>query len=283
VNIAVIQDGGTRCSGRLDTDAFWPFAYPYCSLEPAVLATAPDDACEADAPMADGYAQHLVAPVRPTALFCADDNYGDQPHPRRAGLALHRPDALRPFLTGAPIEDVLVTAVDPLGLRPSGTTVVRPRGCDRLDVGVSLAAVVGDPYQPRVVGYAVALDFMRLDVPQNQSYLARSFPTHKVISPALVTRDDFDSTANLRLTLRIDGETRQESTTAELIAGPDQLVDLIAQRYRLSSGDLVLTGSPAGRPSDHGGPWLEPGSVVEGEIEGLGTVTAHVEEELAPI
>ena len=212
-------------------------------------------------------------------VFCIDDNFTDQPRPRRAGLALQRPAALQPFLTGAPIEDVLITAADPRALVQSGSTVLCPRRCERLDVGVSLAAVVGDG-ESRIAAYVAVLDFMRLDVPQTQTYLARSFPTHKVVGQP-VRAGEIEPSASLRIRLRVDGEVRQDSSLANMIAAPAQLVDTIGRRYGLRSGDVVLTGSPAGRPADTDGPWIAPGSVVRGEIDGLGTVSARVVEEPA--
>jgi len=211
----------------------------------------------------------------PAALFCVDDNFGDQPRARRAGLALQRPAVLRPYLTGAPIEDVLIVAADPRALASTGADVLCPRGCDRLDVGVSLAAIVGDGPPPRIAGWAAVLDFLRLDVPQTQTYLARSFPTHKVISQ-IVAADELDPSRGLRLRLTTDGATRQDSSTARMIATPHELVAAIARRCALRAGDIVLTGSPAGRPADTDGPWIAPGCLVEGEIEGLGTVSARV-------
>ena len=214
----------------------------------------------------------LTTRETPRVLFCVDDNFRDQPRPRRAGLALNQPDAVRAFLTGAPIESVLITAADPRALAPPGSRVLCPAGCDRLDVGVTLAAIV-DGEGPRVAAYAVALDFMRLDVPQHQSYLARSFPTHKVLSPPVRDRREITAQA---MTLRVDGQVRQSSATSLMIVDPEALVAAISERFELESGDVILTGSPAGRPADDGGPWIQPGSRVEGAIEGIGTVSCEV-------
>lgn len=212
-------------------------------------------------------------PGTPVAVLCADDNYADQPRPRRAGLSLQRPEAIAPFLTGAPIEDVLITAADPRALVPSGSDVLCPRGCERLDVGVSLAAVVGQ--DGGIAAYLPVLDFMRLDVPPTQTYLARSFPTHKVAGQP-VAADALDLSAGLGLRLRVDGELRQDSSTARMVATPAELLAAIASRYALQAGDLILSGSPNGRPVDTDGPWISPGSLVEGEIASLGTVSATV-------
>jgi len=208
----------------------------------------------------------------PVAVFCADDNYADQPGPRRAGLSLQKPEAIKPFLTGAPIEDVLITAADPRALVPSGSKVLCPRGCERLDVGVSLAAVVGE--DRGIAAYVAVLDFMRLDVTPTQTYMARSFPTHKVVGEPVEARGV--DLAGLAMRLRVDGELRQDSSTAKMIATPAELLSRIGGHYELRAGDLILSGSPAGRPADTDGPWVSPGSVVEGEIDGLGTVSATV-------
>jgi 2-keto-4-pentenoate hydratase/2-oxohepta-3-ene-1,7-dioic acid hydratase in catechol pathway len=216
--------------------------------------------------------------ITPSALFCVEDNYRDQPRPRRAGLALQRPEVLRPFLPGSPVEDVLITAIDPGSLVGDGSAVLCPRGCAGLDVGVTLAAVVGRG--ARVAGYAAALDFARPEVPATQICLARSFPTHTVISPWTVPGPSGPD--ELRMELEIDGRRRQESSTAQMIVKPAELVEVIARRYSLRPGDVVLTGSPAGRPGDTGDGWAGPGSRVTGRVTGAGTVSALVAAEDGP-
>lgn len=207
-------------------------------------------------------------------LFCVDDNFGDQPAPRRAGLALQRPAVLEPYLTGDPVEDVLITTADPRALVPSGASVLRPRDCERLDVGVTLGAVIGAG-GPTIAAYVPVLDFLRLDVPPTQTYLARSFPTHKVVGTP-VPAAKVDPERGLRMRLRIDGALQQDSSTADMIAPPARLVAVIADRCALGPGDLILTGSPGGRPADAAGPWVRTGAVVVGEIDGVGTVSASV-------
>jgi len=209
-------------------------------------------------------------------VFCVDDNFRDQPGPRRAGLALQRPDALRPFLTGAPIEDVLITAADPDAVVPSGSPVLCPHGCERLDVGVTLGVIIGDD-GASIAAYAAVLDFMRLDVPQTQTYLARSFPTHKVLGQV----GQIEKPGEIRVRLRVDGELRQDAPLSSMIATPEQLIATIRDHYALQGGDLILTGSPAGRPADGDGRWILPGSLVAGEIDGLAMVSARVVPEPA--
>lgn len=281
MRLAVRTLGAARCCGVIEPAGFRALRDPWCWLEPVSLAVAPPgvragiELAAAAVPLPP---HDLASPVRPGKLFVADDNYDDQRRPRRAGLALQKPAILRPFLIGAPIEDVLITAVDPDAVRLSGTRVLRPRGCERLDVGVSIAAIVGGAPTPSVIGYAAMLDFMNADTPANQPYLARSFPGHKVISEELVPIDDVPP-GDLQVTMLIDGELHQDSSTAHMIVSPQELVGTISARCCLGSGDVVMTGSPDGRPVDQERGWVHPGSIVEGSIEGVGTVTAHIVEE----
>jgi 2-keto-4-pentenoate hydratase/2-oxohepta-3-ene-1,7-dioic acid hydratase in catechol pathway len=215
----------------------------------------------------------------PRLLLCVDDNYRCQPRPRRAGLALTRPAVLDGLLPGGPFDDVFITAADPRSLVWEGTPVVIPQGCDRLDVGVSLVARIGSSAECPSVAYSVGLDFVRRDVPAVQPYQARSFPTHKLMSAVAVPAAGFTFDPLAELVLRVDGETRQRSTLAQMIARPAELVALIAERCELRDGDVVFTGTPNGTALDAGHGWLRAGSVVDAEVSGLGTVTATVRAE----
>jgi len=210
----------------------------------------------------------------PRVMFCVDDNYRCQLRPRRAGVALQKPAALQPFLGGEAIDDVLITAVDPRSLVPDGTPVIQPRGCDRLDVGISLAVLVAGGPSPVVRGCFAVLDFARGDVPGNQTYLARSFATHTVVSTTVAPPAVLDN--ELTLALSVDEEELQCGRTASMIADVGSLIRTIGRHYQAEHEWLLLTGSPAGRPADRGTGWLRPGATVCGEIGGVGSVTAQV-------
>jgi 2-keto-4-pentenoate hydratase/2-oxohepta-3-ene-1,7-dioic acid hydratase in catechol pathway len=207
---------------------------------------------------------------RPPVLFCVDDNYRCQPVTRRAGLALQKPAAIVPFLTGDEIEDVLITAADPDALTPSGSQIIAPRGCERLDVGVALGVVMSAD-GTQVSGYVAALDVLRGDIPQHQTFLARSFPTHKVVSTELTARVH----RSARIQLRIDGELRQDSQLDQMIADVETLTGTIRAHHPLN-GAVILTGSPGGRPHDSSHGYLLPGATVEGRVSGIAPVSAEV-------
>lgn len=212
---------------------------------------------------------------RPRVLFCVDDNFRCQTAPRRAGLALAKPAAIQPFLSGAPIEDVLITAADPCALVPDGTEVVRPRGCSQLDVGVSLGVLVEGGTRPAIHGYVTVLDFLRADVPRTQTFLARSFPTHKVVSSVVAPGVARDATVSMS----VNSEQRQHGTLSSMIVGVEDLVAAIAHRYAEPGPWLITTGSPQGRPADDRAGWPQAGAAVAGMVDGVGVVRAVVQDE----
>jgi 2-keto-4-pentenoate hydratase/2-oxohepta-3-ene-1,7-dioic acid hydratase in catechol pathway len=90
-------------------------------------------------------------------------------------------------------------------------------------------------------------------------------PTGPLLVPAAHAGDPLD----LRITLRVNGTTYQDESTADMLFDVAALIAHISDVAELRPGDLVLTGSPAGNGASHG-VFLKPGDVMEGEITGLG-------------
>ena len=77
----------------------------------------------------------------------------------------------------------------------------------------------------------------------------------------------------LRITTHVNGEPRQDGNTSDLIFGPEELVDFIAETCTLEPGAIVLTGTPSGVGEAFDPPrYLQPGDVVRCEIETLGAL-----------
>ena len=93
------------------------------------------------------------------------------------------------------------------------------------------------------------------------------FPTGPVILPARFVPDY----RKLKITLKVNGETMQDELVADIIHGVEKCVSYASHSARLSAGDMILTGSPAGNAGKHGNRWLRPGDVMEASITGLGT------------
>jgi 2-keto-4-pentenoate hydratase/2-oxohepta-3-ene-1,7-dioic acid hydratase in catechol pathway len=86
-----------------------------------------------------------------------------------------------------------------------------------------------------------------------------------------VTLDEIEDIDNLSLRTRVNGETLQDGTTANLIFGPAELVAWLSRTMTLLPGDIIATGTPAGVGVARGR-FLRDGDVVEVEIDGLGTL-----------
>jgi 2-keto-4-pentenoate hydratase/2-oxohepta-3-ene-1,7-dioic acid hydratase in catechol pathway len=91
------------------------------------------------------------------------------------------------------------------------------------------------------------------------------------IGPYLATKDEIPDSANLRIACRVNGQTLQDSNTAQLIFKVPALLSFISQGITLEPGDIVLTGTPSGVGYSRKEPiFLHPGDICEIEIEGLG-------------
>jgi 2-keto-4-pentenoate hydratase/2-oxohepta-3-ene-1,7-dioic acid hydratase in catechol pathway len=105
----------------------------------------------------------------------------------------------------------------------------------------------------------------------------KSAPTFGPVGPWLVTRDEVPDPQNLRLTLEVNGETRQDGNTRDMLFGVAWLIAHISGFFRLEPGDMVVTGTPAGvgygmNPRVY----LKAGDVVTLEVQGLGRQTQRV-------
>jgi 5-carboxymethyl-2-hydroxymuconate isomerase len=100
------------------------------------------------------------------------------------------------------------------------------------------------------------------------------------IGPWLVTADEFAGYDGLRVTTRVNGEVRQDDTTANLIFPFRHLIHYISTWTTLQPGDVIATGTPVGAGVRFDPPrFLQPGDVVEVEVAGIGTLSNTVADE----
>jgi 2-keto-4-pentenoate hydratase/2-oxohepta-3-ene-1,7-dioic acid hydratase in catechol pathway len=210
----------------------------------------------------------LLAPVpRPGKVLCVGLNYAD--HAKESG---QQPPP-EPVLFNK-----LLTAVS-----APGDPIVLPRVSKEVDYEAELVVVIGrkgryiaeaDARQ-YIAGYAVGHDVSARDwqlrKPGGQWLLGKTFDTFAPFGPQLVTADEVGDPGNLRIQLRLNGKTMQDSTTAQLIFTVDQLVAYVSQVCTLLPGDIIFTGTPPGVGAARKPPvFLQPGDIVEVEIEKLG-------------
>jgi 2-keto-4-pentenoate hydratase/2-oxohepta-3-ene-1,7-dioic acid hydratase in catechol pathway len=130
-----------------------------------------------------------------------------------------------------------------------------------------------------VFGYTCGNDVSVRDW-QNRSgqwMLGKSFDSHAVFGPWIVTRDAVADPHALAICCTVDGDTRQASNTRELIFRLPAMIAEVSEAVTLEPGDLIFTGTPSGvamamTPQA----WLKPGQSVSVTIEGIGTLTNPV-------
>jgi 2-keto-4-pentenoate hydratase/2-oxohepta-3-ene-1,7-dioic acid hydratase in catechol pathway len=93
--------------------------------------------------------------------------------------------------------------------------------------------------------------------------------------PWVVTADEIPDPQALRLTLKVNGETKQDATTEDMIWGCAELIAFASRFMTLEPGDTIATGTPSG-VGDASGTYLAVGDVMEGWIEGIGTLITPV-------
>jgi 2-keto-4-pentenoate hydratase/2-oxohepta-3-ene-1,7-dioic acid hydratase in catechol pathway len=153
------------------------------------------------------------------------------------------------------------------------------------DWELELAVVIGRPahrvspadIMDHVAGYTISNDISTRDVmnqpgfPMTDFVTSKNRPTFFPTGPWFVPREFVPDPRKLRITLRVNGEIMQDESVDDIIHGVEEVVSHASHVVRLSPGDLILTGSPAGNAGHHGNRWLRPGDLVEAEITGLGT------------
>ena len=100
------------------------------------------------------------------------------------------------------------------------------------------------------------------------------------VGPWLVTADEFDSYDDIRVTTRVNGEVRQDDTTANILYDFSYLIAYASTWNALEPGDIISTGTPTGSGARMDPPtWLRHGDTVEVEVSGVGVLSNPIEKE----
>jgi len=217
----------------------------------------------------------LLAPVpRPGKLICIGLNYRD-----------HAAESKMAVPTSPITFSKYVTSV-----QHPGAPILLPATSRQVDYEAELAVVIGrrakhvvrERAYDCVLGYTnlndvSARDFQFAD---KQWQRGKSCDTFAPMGPAIVTSDEIPDPNALRIRLRLNGQTMQDSTTAQLIFKVDELVAFLSETVTLEPGDVIATGTPPGVGFARTPPvYLKAGDVVEVEVEGLGVLSNPVEAE----
>jgi 2-keto-4-pentenoate hydratase/2-oxohepta-3-ene-1,7-dioic acid hydratase in catechol pathway len=200
-------------------------------------------------------------------IICIGLNYRD--HAAETGAAIPAEPII--FLK---TPDTVVGATD---------TVLIPRKSVKTDWEVELAVVIGaearyldspDDARSVIAGYAISNDVSEREFQierGGQWDKGKNCETFNPFGPWILTADEIADAQQLGLRLWVNGDQRQNGSTADMIFGVDHLVWYLSQFMVLRPGDVINTGTPAGvAMGTEGQPYLCPGDVVELEIDGLG-------------
>jgi len=217
----------------------------------------------------------LHAPIaRPSKIICVGLNYrahADEQNkkaPEKPRLFLKAPSAVI-----GPTDDIVL-----------------PSFCQHGDPEVELGVVIGKRAKrvraaralSHVAGYVVLNDFTDRKAQKDdiQYGRAKGFDTFCPIGPALVTKDIVSDPSKLSIKLWVDGELRQDATTADLIHDVATLIEYITEGITLEPGDIIGTGTPSGVGVFRDPPvFIQEGQTVRCEIEGIGVLENRVRRE----
>ena len=190
-----------------------------------------------------------------------------------------------PYIFSKPVS-VLSGAYDP---------VVVPASTSQADWELELVVVIAAPARNvrkedamrYVAGYTIANDITNRDQIWTTGDMkamgtdwisAKSSPGYLPVGPYMVPASQVSNPQDLTIELKLNGQTMQNESTADMIFDIARLIEHISSLVQLLPGDLICTGSPAGNGT-HYNRFLQPGDIVEGAITGLGHMRTPVTSE----
>ncbi len=228
----------------------------------------------------------LRAPIpKPRKVLCLAGNYAE--HIREGGE--EAPEKL--------------TSTPRVFMKPPSTTVigpedaiVLPRNSNKIDWECEIAAVIGRKARfvsaeeglDYVAGYTVMNDVSERELKFDTNRAPRDgdkwfdwlngkwFDTFAPQGPCVALKDEISDPQGLGIRLRVNGETKQDANTGQMIFSIAELVAWASTLITLEPGDLISTGTPSGVGSASG-TFLKPGDLLESEVDGIGTLRNRVE------
>ncbi|MFD5468413.1 fumarylacetoacetate hydrolase family protein [Kitasatospora sp. NPDC127059] len=219
----------------------------------------------------------LCAPLRPGKIVGVGLNYVEHVAESHRSLETERELPDRPVLFGKP-----ATAVT----GPGQPILHNADLTKQLDWECELAVVIGEPARRvserdawrHVFGYSIVNDISARDQRRSgQWFFSKGQDSYAPFGPVVVTADEIPDPQRLDLSLRVNGELRQDSNTRHMLFGIARLIADISAGMTLEPGDVIATGSPSGVGAGMVPPqFLQPGDLVEATIERIGTLANPV-------
>jgi 2-keto-4-pentenoate hydratase/2-oxohepta-3-ene-1,7-dioic acid hydratase in catechol pathway len=208
------------------------------------------------------------APIaRPGKVICIGLNYSD--HAKESGMPV-------------PAEPIVFLKASNTVVGPYDEVLI-PRMSEKTDWEVELGVVVGSEARyiesveaaaAHIGGYCISHDVSERAFQLErggQWTKGKSCDTFNPLGPWLATPDEIANPADLSMSLKVNGESKQHGNTSTMIFNPAHLIHYLSQFMTLEPGDLISTGTPPGVGLGFKPPqYLKAGDVVDLEIEGLG-------------
>ena len=210
----------------------------------------------------------LLHPIpNPNKIICLAFNYTD--HAKEQGLD--------------PPEDPAIVIKPRTTLTGNNSEIMCPGFVTQLDYEVEMAVIIGKDCknvketdaEGMIFGYMILNDVSARDIQFKDKQFTRGkgFDTFAPCGPWITTKDEIKNPQDLRLTTKVNGATRQDSSTKNMFIKIPEIISKISKVMTLEKGDIISTGTPAGvmlnKPN---AVFLKDGDQIEMEIEGLGVI-----------
>ena len=214
----------------------------------------------------------LLAPLpNPPKIICLAFNYYD--HARDAGLT--------------PSEEPVIFLKPRTALNSPCGDVISPSYVKRLDYEAEIAVIIGSQIKKvteensldAVFGYMIFHDVSARDIQFRDKQFTRgkSIDTFAPCGPWITTKDEISDPQNLRITTKVNGETRQNSSSSNMVIPIRKIISSLSNLITIEPGDIISTGTPAGVAMSMKEPrYLKHDDIVEISIEGLGTIQNRI-------
>lgn len=210
----------------------------------------------------------LLAPIpNPSKIICMAYNYSD--HAEEQNLKSPK--------------DPVIVFKPRTALCGTNSEIICPNFVTQLDYEVELAVIIGktcknlaeSEVKSAIFGYTILNDVSARDIQfkDKQFGRAKSFDTFAPCGPWITTSDEIPDAQRLQLTTKVNGETRQDSSTSKMFLKIPEIVSKLSKVMTLEKGDIISTGTPSGvvlKSSNF--EYLKDGDEIELIIEKLGTL-----------
>src|ERR671927_1145007 len=214
----------------------------------------------------------LLAPIsNPPKIICLAFNYYD--HARDAGLT--------------PSDEPVIFMKPRTTLNSPFSDIICPSFVKRLDYEAEIAAIIGKDTKKvseeqaldSIFGYMILHDVSARDIQFKDKQFTRgkSIDTFAPCGPWITTKDEIEDPQNLKIITKVNGETRQNSSSINMVIPIKKIISALSMTMTLEPGDIISTGTPAGVAMSMKEPkYLKDGDIVEITIEKLGMIRNRI-------